>query len=88
MMQIQRAERQQLRLALSLRVSGSWVSKERGAGIESLVAVAPNDQDRLDVLRKQHFCLALNLLAQVFQPLLVGLVWDFLDRLPKPLGCR
>jgi hypothetical protein len=51
------------------------------------MAVSPNDQDRLNMLRKQHFCLALDLPAQILKTLLVGFVWDFLDRLAEFSGC-
>jgi hypothetical protein len=51
------------------------------------MAVSPNDQDRLDVLGNQLFCIALDLLAQVVQSL-VATAWNFLDRLPELSGRR
>ncbi len=67
---------------------GNVVGNGRPGHAYWLMAVSPNNQDRLNVLRQQHFCLALDLTAQVFHALPIGPVWNFLDRLPKPSGRR
>ena len=47
-----------------------------------------NDQDRFNLLGEQHFCLTLDLTAQIPKMLLIGPGRDFLDRLAKFSGCR